>query len=151
MAEQTREDIQAPREFCPRCFADNLGGSWGEGVLSGHCMNCGASPAITIPAWAVRSIREQASWVGKRYYPCDEDREISAELETLRAMLTDFPGRFAESTNEPGSFRVTQLLPGGGRVWMVVDATTINEALDRLKTKLRYVSREQLGVGGLKL
>lgn len=83
--------------FCVRCFADDKdGGSWSGGVVPGHCMNCGAGGSVvSIPPWAVKSIRSSASWVGKRYYPSDEDREIREELIALRALVPSFPGRTA--------------------------------------------------------
>lgn len=84
--------------FCPRCFADDEGGSWGEGVVGNGalCANCGAMGAIAIPAWAVASIREQASWVGKRYYPHAEDREHSREVRYLRSIAPPAAGVTAE-------------------------------------------------------
>ena len=77
----TPEVSQHPRlrtmHFCVVCFASNEDGSWGCTTVpeANFCGNCSSNDClVAIPFWAVESIRQQASWVGKRYYPCDEDR-----------------------------------------------------------------------------
>lgn len=72
--------------FCPRCFASSEDGSWGDVAIGDGCMNCGSGGTVVIPRWAVDSIREQASWVGKRYYPHAEDKEQVRELRYLRSI-----------------------------------------------------------------
>jgi hypothetical protein len=63
-------------DFCCRCFASSQDGSWGEICSHDYCFNCGAGGfVISIPVWAIKSIRESASFVGKRYYPDKEDYE----------------------------------------------------------------------------
>lgn len=78
-------------DFCPGCFAtaeDSSGG--GAPIPEGnYCTNCGNVGLLNIPRWAVESIRAQASFVGKRYYPIDEDRDQAAELAFLRARMPD--------------------------------------------------------------
>lgn len=150
---KTQEERDAVRQFCACCFADDEGGSWGIGTLpsGGHCFNCGAGGStVAIPAWAVESIREQASWVGKRYYPHDEDREANEERKTLRGLQTVFAGRSArpvrdiEGEPEPGHWWVDQELPGGGSVSTTLDALTEKEALHHAKTALPFFTSEQL-------
>jgi len=61
--------------FCTMCFASERNGSWGCTTMNNYCLNCGAGgTTVEIPEWAIENIRKNASWVGKRYYPCDEDR-----------------------------------------------------------------------------
>ncbi|GAA4879295.1 hypothetical protein GCM10023310_69300 [Paenibacillus vulneris] len=70
--------------FCSGCFATNEDGSWGingwsvsqvkEYGLGCYCLNCGGHGEIVIISRrAANRIRESASWVGKRYYPIEED------------------------------------------------------------------------------
>jgi len=129
--------------FCPGCFADEHGGSWDHVVIGNHCTNCGATGTISIPKWAVESIRKQASWVGRRYYPCDEDHENYAERQALLSTIQTFPGRSAfENPNEPGNWSVTQKLPKNRSVMTTVKADSLDKALR--KCGLRYVSEEDL-------
>ena len=110
------------RDFCPRCFASDMSGSWDQTVVGNHCYNCGASPSVRLPDWAVDCIREQASWVGKRYYPNDEDKEMAAELKELRSRMTEFPGRTIEHI-DIGQFRQgEQVNVGDGLVNAPTDA-----------------------------
>lgn len=80
---ESRNDIV---DFCPRCFADTRGGSWGHTANDWGCTNCGSPSTVAVPAWVVDSVRENASWVGKRYYPCQEDKDDQRELEYLRSL-----------------------------------------------------------------
>lgn len=117
--------------FCPGCFATSEDGSWGSVVLGDYCLNCGAGGTVTIPRWAVTSIRRQASWVGKRYYPCDEDFEKYAELKALRALVKSFPGRTAEPDKEnPRRFWVKQQISENKSISTSVDASSIDEAIE---------------------
>lgn len=117
------------RDFCALCFADDKSGSWGHVTTPHYCMNCGAGAAIRIPAWAVRSIREQASWVGKRYYPHAEDCEAYEERKALLELVPEFPGRSAEEYEDrPGEWRVTQILPVGS-VQTTRKADTADQAM----------------------
>lgn len=75
--------------FCPGCFATNEDSSGPEICDAHYCFNCGMSATVHIPRWATQSIREQASWVGKRYYPDEEDRITREELKVLRPLLPD--------------------------------------------------------------
>jgi len=140
--------------FCPQCFADDYEGSWGAGVLpGGHCINCGAGGAIPMPRWAVEQIRQSASWVGRRYYPGDEDREIEAERRALLATVTTFPGRVAEPARtlegrewvlEPGHWTVKQYLTDGRSISTTVKADSADEAIEKTRYALRYVPEVSL-------
>jgi hypothetical protein len=124
--------------FCPRCFASSDGGSWGPEASVDHCANCGAGGKMpTLPRWAIQSIREQASWVGKRYYPSQEDKDMAAEIEALRALVPVMPGRSAEK-NEDGSWAVIQKTPNSS-IMMYTEATSAEEAMRKLHTALPYV------------
>lgn len=65
--------------FCCQCFASESSGSWDHVVVGSFCANCcGNGTAFPLPKAAIESIRNQASWVGKRYYPHKEDAEVDA-------------------------------------------------------------------------
>ena len=130
-------DKTAMVRFCPCCFADEDSGSWQHVVVSGHCTNCGNGSTVELPRWAVDSIREQASWVGKRYYPHVEDREAAAERAALLALVTSFPGRTAKESDDPGRWNVTQQRADGRSVMTMVNAGSSDEAMR--KCGLRYV------------
>lgn len=141
MSEQGRE---RELDFCPRCFATSESGSWNHVIVSGYCMNCGNSSTVTLPLWAIESIREQASWVGKRHYPSKEDRQQCAELRALRLLVAEFPGRTAEPAGGDDPFRwwVKQSVAaadGGGWISVMVDASSAAEALDAARAILPYV------------
>lgn len=141
-------DHKEPLDFCPVCFASSEGGSWGVGVIGDHCMNCGAGGTVRIPRWAVDSIRAQASWVGRRYYPGPEDRERAAELKALRALPTSFPGRRAvKDKNEQYRWWVTQDLPGNKNVSSSFKATSAEDAMEASRYSLPYVPAEDLENG----
>ena len=101
------------REFCPNCFADDRGGSWGDGTQCGHCLNCGGNGTVTLPQWAVDSIRRQASWVGKRYYPATEDRKMATKHAALLELVRRFPGRTMRLVKSGWSIeqRVPDMIP----------------------------------------
>ena len=134
MTEETREKRVALISFCPSCFGSSDDSSWGESVTDGYCYNCGNSTVITIPRWAVKSIRQQASWVGKRYYPNEEDIERHKELEVLRALALDNPERTVSKTYEPRSFKTQQPNDRGGTTSTWVKADSMDEA--RIKAKV---------------
>lgn len=134
--------------FCVRCFASEKDGSWGETVYESMCSNCGAGgPPFRIPGWAVDSIRENASWVGKRYYPADEDHEQNAEVQELRKLVKKFPGRTCEPTFDGQAYQVTQEMPNGSTTSMFTGAATAKKAMEDLKLDLPYVSEAQLKAG----
>lgn len=123
--------------FCVCCFATNEDGSWGETTVgeenSSHCLNCGAgNSCFSLPEWAVKSIRQQASWVGKRYYPHEEDKETAAELERLRVLAPEVPRTYEEL--EDGNWKVTQKTEKGSM------SMTFRGTLDEVKAraKLRF-------------
>lgn len=119
------------RNFCALCFADDESGSWGHVTTPGGlCMNCGTrNSTVHIPVWAVRSIREQASWVGKRFYPHTEDRDAYEERKALLELVPSFPGRSAEECEDrPGEWRITQILLVGS-VQRTRKAETADQAM----------------------
>jgi hypothetical protein len=127
-------------DFCPGCFATDEDGSWGCTVIGDYCMNCGAGGTVRIPRWAVKSIRRQASWVGKRYYPNDEDFERHAELKALRALPASFPGRTTEQDQQdPNRFWVKQKLTDNKSVSISVVASSHHEAMEASRFSLPYV------------
>lgn len=73
----TAEDRNKVEKFCPCCFASETSGSWDHVVIGGYCTNCGNGSTVDLPVWAIEEIRRNASWVGKRYYPCDEDKKAA--------------------------------------------------------------------------
>lgn len=137
------------REFCALCFADDKSGSWGHVTTAGFCTNCCANGStVQIPAWAVRSIREQASWVGKRYYPHAEDRDAYEERKALLELVAEFPGRSAEEYEDrPGEWRVTQILPVGS-VQTTRKAVTADQAMR--ECGLPYIHQSVLDKKGAK-
>ena len=135
---------KTPSLLCVRCFASDTEGSWQHVVYGdeekNHCTNCGAgNAAVPLPRWAIDDIRENASWIGKRYYPHREDREGNAELKLLRSKMTIFPGRSAEEVEE-GQWAVKQQTSKAGkRIQVFVDASSAKEALEKAKLSLPYV------------
>lgn len=128
--------------FCPSCFADEESGSWEHVVIGNHCTNCGASNSIIqIPKWAVESIRRNASWVGRRYYPGEEDQEIQEERESLLNLVKTFPGRSAVEVT-PGRWEVKQKKANGRFIISWISAQSEEEALRHCG--LRYVPDEDL-------
>lgn len=129
--------------FCPRCLADERGGSWGGGPEGGGawCSNCGAGPAVVLPAWAVDSVRQQASWVGKRYYPNAEDRELALELRALRVLACELrppAGRTVEKTETEGGYEVKQETGSGRWTMVYLDAVDDESALAAAAPLLPY-------------
>jgi hypothetical protein len=134
LPEETREERVALIPFCPACLGSGDDSSWGELISEGYCCNCGNASTIMIPRWAVKSIRQQASWVGKRYYPHEEDFEQHAELEALRALAPDDPERTVKPVeDQPGRFETKQPTEKGSlSTW--VNAGSLDEA--KLKAKV---------------
>jgi len=77
-------DLDRRVTFCSACYATNEDGSWGTNGVSvdmvekmgvdSYCMNCaGHGEVIIMSRRAADKIRSSASWVGKRYYPIEED------------------------------------------------------------------------------
>jgi len=80
--------------FCVQCFASESSGSWVHVVVGSFCTNCcGNGTTMPLPKAAIESIRQQASWVGKRYYPHAEDLakvavpQPSIDLATIREVI----------------------------------------------------------------
>jgi len=142
--------------FCCLYFASGDSSSWGEPVMEGHCFNCGAGgTTFSIPRYAVQSIREQASWVGKRYYPSEEDLENREERKRLLASIENFPGRTVEpameldrdgnEVREEGRWNVKQATPGNLWSSTSVTAETEEEAWEKAKLcGLTYYDEESL-------
>jgi len=150
----TDEERNATVSFCVTCFADSLDGSWGSGVLDGgHCLNCGAGGGtVEMKRWQVEEIRRNASWVGRRYYPSSEDRELAQERLSLLALVPKFVGRSAkQDTKHPQTWWVTQRTPTGHpletrSVSQAFTANSADEALDFSRlSSLPYVSPSAFG------
>ncbi len=134
--------------FCVCCFATEEDGSWGCTVVgSVHCLNCGAgNSSFPLPRWATEEIRRNASWVGKRFYPSDEDVQRAEERRQLLKLVQTFPGRIAEEmlSEKPRNpenrvWKVKQDT-GQGRWSMVfVEAPAEAEALELARYLLPYV------------
>lgn len=139
--------------FCCQCFASESDGSWNHAVVGepGNtlCTNCGGiNTSVPLPRRHIESIRVQASWVGKRYYPQKEDHEIQQERAMLLATIKEFPGRTAirvpegaDSCADGDRWTVIQKMPDG-EVRTSVIANSAEEAMR--KCGLRYVSAESL-------
>lgn len=140
-------------DVCPGCFADSRGGSWGEGVSGQWCMNCGSHGTVQMPVWAVDSFRANASWVGKRYYPHQEDISVSRELRYLRSLAPPAPDRMVtqglyEGCNEGGNenaWTVRQKYPDGSTVTTTVKADSIGPAVLLGQLVLAYPVPESFG------
>lgn len=130
-------------KFCPCCFADEESGSWQHVVVGGYCTNCGNGSTVELPRWAIDSIRQQASWVGRRYYPHEEDHEAAAERAALLALVSSFPGRTARESDEPGRWNVTQQRADGRSVMTTINAPSADEAMRNCG--LRYVPDAAIG------
>lgn len=107
-------------QFCERCFATM---DW----QVPHCFNCGAGGAgVIMLQRQADEIRKGASWVGKRFYTDNDDRELNAELRALRRAIGTYPGRSAmwRPANErgPGYWSLEQSRPGTGCITTTVDA-----------------------------
>lgn len=154
----TKDDKEHRMEeilFCCCCFASEDNSSWGETLIDGHCFNCGAgSSTKRLPHYFVESIREQASWVGKRYYPSKEDFENAEERKRLLTAIDIFPGRTVEPAMErdrdgnevrqENQWRVEQKTPRGCSSTSVT-ANTEAEAWERARfCGLTYHTEESL-------
>lgn len=137
-----------PILFCPRCFASEKDGSWGCTVDKNFCNNCSASgTAVPLPEWAIKTIREGASWIGRRYYPQQEDKENHEELMALRSLVTDRDltvKREEPSEFDPaGSWRCTVNMSDGRNVSTSLKGTmTYEEALWEARRILPYHPRK---------
>lgn len=136
-------------DFCPGCFADSRGGSWGPGVEGQWCANCGSHGTVRMPLWAIDSIRRSASWVGKRYYPSQEDRELSAELRYLRSLVPPPPGRTVRRADYDGcnenDWVVKQEYPDGSSTTTTVRADCDEQARLAGQTALPYPVPQSFG------
>lgn len=128
--------------FCPSCFASTDNSSWGGEVFVGGCTNCGHGPPISMPRWAAEQIRKSASWVGRRYYPSDEDKEDQAERRALLDLVKEFPGRRAEPVDPlvPAvEWRVVQATAPGRVSYATFIAGSAEEAMEAARhSSLRY-------------
>jgi hypothetical protein len=130
--------------FCVRCFASESAGSMGgtisptdkQGAL---CGNCGAiNAAVPLSPKAIESIREQASWVGKRFYPHGEDIDARAERKRLLKQVMTYAGRTAvlapEHVHKDVTWFVSQRIGPNASVSVYVQADTAFTAMatDRL-------------------
>jgi len=142
----TNTDRHKLASFCTRCFASDSDGSWGETVQGDHCFNCGAGGALSLPRWAVEEIRRNASWVGRHYYPNDEDRARQEEILRLRKQVTHFPGRSAAPPRLPDrSWVVLQSVPAGTvSILCPTEISSAEEALEFARTRLPYHDEESL-------
>lgn len=129
-------------QFCTRCFASEKNSPWGEIVTNDYCYNCGAGGcSIRIPEWAVDMIRSNASWVGKRYYSNPEDVEKEEELKRLRSTISVFNGRTArQMAANPSLWEVSQKLDNNKFTIVFISASSEQEALEKTKTLLPFVS-----------
>lgn len=129
------------------CFASEQDGSWGQTAIRdvNHCLNCGAGGSvIAIPPFAVKSIREQASWVGRRYYPNAEDTEATEERHDLLVFVESFYGRSAEpATTIAGHWNVTQKTPTGSSISTLIKADSEADAIEKSRYRLRYFAPER--------
>jgi hypothetical protein len=127
--------------FCVCCFASEKDASWGGEVIKDHCFNCGASGSpVELEEWQIKSIRQQASWVGKRYYPHEEDNEIHLELKYAREKLPlpkDRTARLVSDSKE--DYWVSQPLKNGSNISVTVKARSEEEALQKSKLKLPLI------------
>jgi hypothetical protein len=125
--------------MCSMCLAHD--------EIDGHCLNCGAGGTThLVPMWFIESIRKNASWVCKRYYPNEEDMQNAGELRALRAQMATFPGRSAELVKEDergaAYWRVKQAT--GDRTYTMVttpwlgEDDTAEKAVDRTKHVLPW-------------
>ena len=153
---ETKNDRMEEILFCCCCFASEDSSSWGETLIEGHCFNCGAGGSTKkLPRYFVESIRQQASWVGKRYYPAKEDFENAEERKRLLSCVEKFPGRSVEPAEtitrdgewipEPGRWTVKQLTPGNLYSTTTVTAETEAEAWEKARfCGLTYHTEESL-------
>lgn len=136
--------------FCPQCFATSEDGSWGQtseyiDYKNNYCSNCGLNGAIIqISKWAASEIRKSASWVGKRYYPDQEDKDIKRELFLLRSMTKDFPGRKVEGPDMDNFYTIIQEQSSGRKLFISGKFQSKDEAFEWAKTRLPYYTEEQL-------
>ncbi len=125
--------------FCVCCFASEKDASWGGEVFKGHCCNCGSSGSpIELEEWQIKSIREQASWVGKRYYPHKEDIEINRELKYARETLPIPLNRIVEPCKFCEGFNVTQMTQDGN-ISTIIKASSAKEALEKSRSILPLI------------
>lgn len=130
--------------FCPGCFASSEGGSWDHGCDAAYCYNCGSGSTVQLPRWAIQSIRQQASWVGKRYYPHEEDQQAREELRALRALAPDNPNDRAEWRGDAGYYFVSRSDPASRTRFGIapIYAESAEEAIQKAKPLLRYIPQE---------
>ena len=124
--------------FCPCCFGSADNSSWGE-CVDDYCYNCGSGSTLKIPRWAVESLRKQASWVGKRYYPHEEDVDSQKELRLLRSLMPDNPEDEVTPT-EGGYWSVERRTSPTRTTSVLLLASSREDAMKKAKVMLPYVS-----------
>lgn len=136
----SKDELQ---EFCVRCFASSVDGSWDHVVQSGYCTNCGGGQCLSVPRWAIEQVRSNASRVGKRYYPAKEDGEVYRELAYLRSVAPGHVIGAEENTFEGRTtYQAYVHLPNGCRS-SVGPFNSAAEALERGRQKLPYPVPEE--------
>lgn len=144
---ENQNNMKDPLWFCPFCFASEENGSWGHTVENQLCTNCGSNATVNLPRWAVASIRSSASWVGKRFYPNEEDYERQTERNALLSLVQTFPGRSVSKISDHSVdglhfYEVNQLHPAGGSTSVMVTAKNEIEAFQK-STSLLYFPAER--------
>jgi len=134
-------------KFCTLCFTTDTDGSHNHVVFGDFCTNCSANGAVVeLPEWAIKNIREQASWVGKRFYPCAEDREQLEERTDLLALVEQFPGRTAKlvTVDDRDTWEVQQRLANGHTVSTWVPGAATGQQAMRQARSLRFMPQWRL-------
>lgn len=136
--------------FCVCCFGSEEDASWGGDVFRDYCTNCGSGgSSVSLTRAAIESIRRQASWVGKRFYPHKEDKEREEELQDLREHASESAGREVEwvppRDDLPGHYWVKQDTGEGSSTCKVVyKAASFPDALEQARAALPWFSPERL-------
>lgn len=129
--------------FCSQCYASSEDGSMGGTAYATHCTNCGASgPTLYVESYHVKALRAQASWVGRRFYPTDEDHANAAERERLLKLVRRFPGRSVRVLKDVGQYEVKQVTGKGQSTSMFVQAVSVNDALEKSRRYLPYFDKD---------
>lgn len=134
-------DLHSELQFCISCLCPDHNND------SYSCLNCGSCGSlIKLRRWQIDEICRNASWVGKRRYPTDEDIELAAEIKELRQLAAHFlgnqlPGRKAIPPSEGmDSWMVSQDHNNKLRC-VFVNATDENDALKKAVPLLPFVPK----------
>ncbi len=118
------------------CFIEHPDRTW-------NCINCGAGDSVyEMQDWAAREIKRGACWWGRQHQPDDGYKEIIKELKMLRSMQTEFHGRSVSriQDGQGDKWQVRQELTPGSSVTVWVSAGSSEEALEKTKAELPYVT-----------